>query len=91
MTVWVDKIYYTQKGCAARFRGVPYAGRPLEEAIANSACQAGAGNGDDAMAFCFRKDMTDTAHRELGINNLRLQEAILPKAISTKMQPGTAF
>ena len=35
MTVWVDKIYYTQKSCGPRFRGEPYAGRPLEEAIAD--------------------------------------------------------
>ena len=35
MTIWVDKIYYTQKSCGPRFLGGPYAGRPLEEAIAD--------------------------------------------------------
>eukprot|EP00401_Gymnodinium_catenatum_P053773 CAMPEP_0117572732 /NCGR_PEP_ID=MMETSP0784-20121206/60518_1 /TAXON_ID=39447 /ORGANISM="" /LENGTH=376 /DNA_ID=CAMNT_0005371131 /DNA_START=70 /DNA_END=1197 /DNA_ORIENTATION=- len=33
VTVPVSKIYYTQKSCGRRFRGGPYAGRYLEDAI----------------------------------------------------------
>ena len=35
MTVCVNRIYYTQKNCGAKFQGGPYAGRFLEEAIAD--------------------------------------------------------